>query len=219
MAALSHHVKNIMQGVRFGGDLVRMGLAQDDKPLLSQGWKLVERNQARIDELILDMLNYSKERPPGFEPTRLAEVVADVAELVAGRAAEGNVELKLELGEVPAVACDPEGVHRALLNIVGNAIDAVEESEIRAVTLTLSCDATWAEIAVSDSGPGLDPARAEELFRPFVSSKGSRGTGLGLPVSRKIAREHGGELTAEALDGGGSRFALRLPLAPRDTQP
>ena len=211
MAALSHHVKNIMQGVQFGGDLVRLGLAQDDKPLLAQGWKLVERNQARIDELILDMLNYSKERPPGIEPTSLAEIAADVVELVRGRAAESGVEVRLEPGDLPPIACDPEGLHRALLNVVSNAVDAAEEGDPKRVTVNLNLADGRAEIAVTDTGPGIDPTRAEELFKPFVSTKGSSGTGLGLPVSRKILREHGGDLTAEALPEGGSRFVLRLP--------
>ena len=80
IAALSHHIKNIMQGVRFGADMVRTALKDEDKDLLGKGWKLVERNQGRIDQLILDMLSYSKEREPAVEPTDLNKLCEDVLE-------------------------------------------------------------------------------------------------------------------------------------------
>src|SRR5439155_14325918 len=113
IAALSHHIKNIMQGVRFGADMVRTALADDDKDLLGKGWKLVERNQARIDQLILDMLSYSKEREPSIEPTDLNKLCEDVRDMVSGRAADRGVTLEWRPGAgVSAVPCDPEGIHR-----------------------------------------------------------------------------------------------------------
>ena len=79
------------------------------------------------------------------------------------------------------------------------------------VALRLAEDGQWVELDVTDNGPGVPADKVEEIFKPFVSTKGNRGTGLGLPVSRKVLREHGGDLTAEGL-AGGSRFRLRLPL-------
>ena len=212
MAALSHHVKNIMQGVRFGSDLVRLGLADDDRPLVAKGWKLVERNQARIDELILDMLSYSKEREPGREPTDLNALVADVADMIRGRALDLGATIDVRPGAVPPIACDPDGVHRALLNIVSNALDAVEASDVRRIRIETTASAGAVEVQVTDTGPGIDPAVGDDLFKPFVSTKGAKGTGLGLPVSRKILREHGGDLTVGPAAGGGAMFTLRLPV-------
>ena len=70
----------------------------------------------------------------------------------------------------------------------------------------------WARIIVLDNGPGVPPDKLEEIFKPFVSSKGAKGTGLGLPVSRKILREHGGDIVVQSQMGTGSKFILRLPL-------
>jgi signal transduction histidine kinase len=100
------------------------------------------------------------------------------------------------------------------LNVVGNALDAVEETENPAVTVATACDAErqWLRIEVRDNGPGIPTAKLADLFRPFVSTKGARGTGLGLPVSRKILREHGGDLTVDSDVGKGSTFTLRLPM-------
>ena len=215
IAAMSHHIKNIMQGVRFGADMVRTALKDDDKDLLGKGWKLVERNQARIDQLILDMLSYSKDREPAVEPTDLNKLCEDVLDLVRGRAQDRGVTLDWRKGSgVEAVQCDPEGIHRAVLNIVGNAIDAVEDrpNPRVAVQALLEADGNWVKIVVVDNGPGIPANEVEDIFRPFVSSKGSRGTGLGLPVSRKILREHGGDIHVQSIPEKGTKFTLRIPL-------
>ncbi len=215
IAALSHHIKNIMQGIVFGSDMVRAGLADKDENILLKGWKLVEKNQGKIHELVMDMLSFSKEREPAIEIIDLNKVVEDVLEVVRGRADEmkANMEVRLSpaLTEVPA---DPEGVHRALLNIVSNALDAVEgqDEPYVGVQTILEPSGQWARIVVIDRGPGIEPERLNDIFRPFVSSKGSRGTGLGLPVSRKIFREHGGDITVESIVGKGTKFILRLPM-------
>ena len=217
IAALSHHIKNIMQGVRFGGDMVRMGLDADDRDLLLKGWRLVEKNQAKIDDLILDMLSYSKEREPLAEPTDLPGLVEDVLDVVRGRAAERGVDLTARAAPgLPPVPCDPDGIHRALLNVVGNALDAVEGRDAPRVEVDtrLTDGGAWAEVEVRDNGPGIPADKLDDVFKPFVSTKGARGTGLGLPVSRKVLREHGGNLTAAAGPGGGTRFVLRLPVRP-----
>ena len=210
---MSHHIKNIMQGVRFGASMVRMGL-DGDRELLTKGWTLVEKNQARIDELILDMLNFSKEREPSIQTIDAVKLIEDVLEIVRGRLTERGIVLAfVPPVSFPPVMCDPDGIHRALLNIVGNAIDAIEDQPVARleVSLRLSEDGQWVELDVTDNGPGIPSDKVEEIFKPFVSTKGNRGTGLGLPVSRKVLREHGGDLTAEGLPGG-SRFRLRLPL-------
>jgi len=215
IAAMSHHIKNIMQGVRFGADMVRTALKDEDKELLGKGWKLVERNQARIDQLILDMLSYSKERDPAVEPTDLNKVCEDVLELVRGRTQDRGITLDWRPGSgVGAVACDPEGIHRAVLNLITNALDAVEDRPNPKVGLQalLEADGNWAKIIVIDNGSGIPAAELEDIFKPFMSSKGSRGTGLGLPVSRKILREHGGDILVQSVLDKGSKFTLRIPL-------
>ncbi len=215
IAALSHHIKNIMQGVRFGADMVRTAIKESDTDLLGKGWKLVERNQSRIDELILDMLSYSKEREPAVEPTDLNKLCEDVLEIIRGRATDRGVAIEWRPGVgVSVVPCDTEGIHRAALNLVSNAIDALEDhpNAKLSVQAILEPDGTWAKIIVMDNGPGIPTDKLEDIFRPFVSTKGSRGTGLGLPVSRKIVREHGGDILVQSVIDKGSKFTIRLPM-------
>jgi signal transduction histidine kinase len=215
IAALSHHIKNILQGLRSGSEILKMGLGEKNDAMLQQGWKIVEKNQGKIYELVMDMLSYSKEREPAIEETDLNQVVRDVVELLEGRAKEAGIKLELRAAEnLPRVQADPEGIHRALLNIVSNAFDAVEERKNPQVVVAtiLENDGQWARVVVLDNGMGVPPERQADIFRPFVSTKGARGTGLGLAVSRKILREHGGDIVLQSQPGKGSRFILRLPI-------
>lgn len=219
IAALSHHIKNILQGLRSGSEILKMGLDEKNDKLIQQGWRVAEKNQGKIYDLVMDMLSYSKERVPAVEAVDLNEAVKDIVELLAPRAQELNVQLEMKLGEnLPHVPADPEGLHRALLNVVGNAIDAVESRPEPKVTVGTRLDEQWARIVVLDNGVGIPPEKIGDIFKPFVSSKGARGTGLGLPVSRKVMREHGGDLTVQSQVGVGSKFTLRLPLKSPLTQ-
>jgi signal transduction histidine kinase/pSer/pThr/pTyr-binding forkhead associated (FHA) protein len=221
IAALSHHIKNIVQNLQSGGDLLRMGIKSMDQPLLQQGWRMTEKNLGKIQDLVMDMLSYSKEREPAIEPTNLNAVVREVVELLAPRAKERGVHLASRLDEsLPLVPVDPEGIHRALLNLVVNALEAVDESENPKVVIvsgrepiTDPTKGAWVRLQVADNGHGIPADKLGDIFKPFVSSKGARGTGLGLAVSRKILREHGGDIFVKSKGvGEGSVFSIRLPL-------
>lgn len=219
IAALSHHIKNILQGLRSGNEILKMGLDEKNDKLIQQGWRVAEKNQSRIYDLVMDMLSYSKDRVPAVEPTDINETAKDIVELLQPRAHELQAKLELSLGEsVPIVPVDPEGLHRALLNIITNAIDAVDGRPEPKVTVGTRADQSWVRIIVIDNGAGIQPKQLQEIFKPFVSTKGSRGTGLGLPVSRKILREHGGDLLVQSQVGVGSKFTLRLPVKSPLTQ-
>jgi signal transduction histidine kinase len=233
IASLSHHIKNILQGVRGGSYLIELGLgdhfaaaagAEPDKEALQKavdtirkGWAIVERNQERISSLVLDMLTFSKEREPDPRPSDLNQVVAEVVDLMASRAEELSVELIWRPARnMPTLLFDPEAIHRAVLNVVTNALDACDEKDDARVTVSAHYDdeAKLAQIVVEDNGAGIAPDDLEAIFTVFVSRKGGRGTGLGLPVTRKILEEHGGQVRVESTLGQGSTFTLDLPAAP-----
>ena len=213
-AAVSHHIKNILQGVRSANDLVEMGLGDDDLKMIRQGWGVVRRNQDRIFQLVMDMLTYSKERTPELALDDLNALVTEVVGLVKPRADEVSVVLETRLDPgMPKAWFDSEALHRALLNLIGNAMDAVEGRKSAAVTIStrLNRPDDRFEVAVEDNGPGIDRESLDSIFQVFVSTKGSRGTGLGLPVTRKIMLEHDGDVLVQSAVGAGSRFTLWLP--------
>lgn len=214
IAALSHHIKNILQGLRSGSEILKMGLRDKNDGMIQQGWRLAEKAQGKIYDLVMDMLTYSKEREPAIELTDINQIVRDVVELLEPRAHDLGVKLEMSLGEfLPNIPIDPEGIHRALLNVVGNALDAAEAIDQPHVTVaTRRAEEGWLRIVVLDNGGGIPPDKLEDIFKPFVSTKGAKGTGLGLPVSRKILREHGGDIIVQSQMYKGSKFTLRLPL-------
>lgn len=221
IAAISHHIKNILQGLQSGGDLIKLGLDDQNLEMARQGWAIMHKNQGRIYDLVLDMLNFSKEREPVLEETALPVLVKEVLELALGRRTDRpvKVETRFDSHHVTVMA-DAEGLHRALLNVVSNALDAVAEAPDPRIAVETrgSGDGRWVEIIVTDNGCGISPDRLADIFKPFHSSKGSRGTGLGLTVTRKILREHGGDVLVQSTPGQGSRFTLRLP-SPATPEP
>ena len=215
IATLSHHIKNILQGIRGGSYIVEMGLENEDLGVVEKGWEIVRRNQDKISSLVMDMLSFSKEREPDPVASDLVALVDDVVETVRQRAEESGAAIQWDRpSDLPRLLFDPVGISRAVLNVVTNAIDAVEGRPAAAVMITVQADseAGLARITVADNGAGMPPETLAEIFTLFVSTKGARGTGLGLTVSRKILREHGGDIRATSREGEGSTFVLELPL-------
>jgi len=215
IAMLSHHIKNILQGIRGGSYIVDMGLQADDLTVVRKGWDIVVRNQNKISSLVMDMLSFSKEREPDPVASDLVALVTDVVETLQQRAAEiGATIAWTPPPHVPRLLFDPEAMSRAILNVMTNALDAVEGRDGGLVTVGVTCDPAGriARITVSDNGAGMSAETLAEIFNLFVSTKGARGTGLGLTVSRKILREHGGDIVVSSTPGAGSTFVMEFPL-------
>jgi two-component system, NtrC family, sensor kinase len=215
IANLSHHVKNILQGVKGGSYLIEEGLKKEDFEVVRKGWRIVERNQDRISNMVMDMLSFSKERQPALVEGDLHALLGDVVDLMQVRAKESNVELRWQASQTAgSIAFDPDAMHRAVLNVVTNAIDAAAVRDLGIVEITTDFNVEKKRIAIciTDNGEGIAPADRERIFSLFESTKGARGTGLGLPVSRKILREHGGDISVESTPGHGTTFVLYWPM-------
>jgi signal transduction histidine kinase len=175
-------------------------------------------------------------------PSDLNEVAADVVELMTSRAQEKQVELRFVPAErLPKLTFDPEGMHRAILNVVTNAIDACDAAASQGseessddegqaeppprrqgrVEVCVGYDAAggMASVTVSDNGAGIPADEIDQIFSLFVSHKGGRGTGLGLTVSQKIVKEHGGRIAVASRIGEGSRFTLEIPAVLAEASP
>jgi two-component system NtrC family sensor kinase len=219
IATLSHHIKNILQGIRGGSYLIEEGLKDGDNDVVRRGWRIVEKNQERISNLVMDMLTFSKEREPELAPADLNETASDVVELLKSRAEEAGVSLVWQpRSALPHFPFDADLLLRAILNVVTNAIDACEKRDGARVEVSIEFvpGDRFVHVVVADNGEGIAEADLKRIFSVFESRKGARGTGLGLPVSQKILREHGGDIRVESTPGGGSRFYLELPAQALD---
>ena len=215
VALLSHHIKNILQALGAGIDVVGMGLAGNDLRKARTAWPIVERNLGRINELILNMLAFSKDREPLRESVNVNHVIQECLDLAGPRADERSVALLSDLDDISPIPADAAGLHQAFLNLVHNALDAVED-KTGAVTVATCYDSANRQVVVSvmDNGRGIEPDRLDEIFTPFYSAKGQRGTGLGLTVARKIVQEHRGTVEVVSKVGEGTTFTVTLPALP-----
>jgi len=123
------------------------------------------------------------------------------------------VALEFDRGELGTVYVDGRAIYRVILNLLMNAVEACEAREEgpRSVTLTTRAESQGSIIEVRDTGVGIPPEIRDKLSQAFVSTKGSRGTGLGLACSYKIVREHGGSIEVDSEVGQGTTFTVFLP--------
>ena len=219
IATLSHHIKNILQGIHGGSYLVEMGLDKNDLGVTDKGWGIVRRNQQKISSLVMDMLSFSKDRKPEPSPSDIPALLAEIIETVKQRAEDAAISVHYKTPDnFPVLLCDTEALSRAILNVVTNAIDAVEEQSDGTVNITTEINEKRevVHVRVTDNGPGIPAETLPDIFNLFVSTKGAKGTGLGLTVSQKILREHGGDISVESTATHGTCFTLSFPLILSD---
>jgi signal transduction histidine kinase len=217
VAGIAHAVKNMAGGLKGGTFVLEKGIELNNNTYLHQGWDMVKGNVEKLRRMALDMLSYSKEREPEYRLCDPNEPARQVADLMEPQARERGVALEVDLDDtLPKLWFDPEGIYRCLLNLVSNAIDACADfecyTEKEKVRLRSLKSQGWAaEYQVIDNGCGMDEETKEKLFQSFFSTKGSRGTGLGLMITKKIVEEHGGTISVESEKEKGSKFVIRLP--------
>lgn len=214
VAFMSHHIKNLLQALSAGIDVVEMGLDRNNIDKAKKSWPVVRRNIGRVNELMLNMLAYSKDREPLLENVNLNHVISECIELQAPSADEREVAILTDLEDIPPIPADEPGLRQVLTNLLTNALDAVEDNH-GAITVASRYEADQKQVSVSvtDNGPGIPKGKMGEIFNPFWSSKGQKGTGLGLAVAKKIMDEHGGLITVESPPREGAVFTIVLPVA------
>jgi signal transduction histidine kinase/pSer/pThr/pTyr-binding forkhead associated (FHA) protein len=213
-AALSHSIKNILQALRGGADVVELGLRNSNLPQTTKGWRIVERNLDKIYNLTLNLLAYSKAREPLLELVNPKVLIDDCVELASTAA---NDKAAMVVADVekdhPAIPLDAHGMHQALMNLLTNAVDAVEPSKgLIRVICRYHAESKSSIIEIIDNGAGIPQTMQGHLFELFHSTKGNRGTGLGLAVARKIVEEHEGSISVHSAPGEGTTFTIRLPV-------
>jgi two-component system, NtrC family, sensor kinase len=213
-AALSHSIKNILQALRGGADVVEIGLRTANIPQAAKGWRIVDRNLEKIYNLTMNLLAYSRPREPKLEPINPKVVIEECVELIASAANDKGVMAVADVEpDTPAVPADPDGLHQVLMNLLNNSLDAVEPQKgLIRVVCRYDSENKQMIIEVIDNGVGIPPNLMSHMFELFHSTKGNRGTGLGLAVAKKIIDEHDGSITVKSKQGEGTTFTIRLPV-------
>ncbi len=217
VAFLSHHIKNILQALGAGIDVVEIAINADDMGRVHDAWPIVQRGLDRINALILNMLAFSKDREPLLKNVNVGQVLRECVELASPAADERRIALMTELPDIMEIPADAAGLNQAFLNLITNAMDAVEdETGVITVSARLDTMNRCIVVQVADNGSGIDSEKINDIFTPFFSSKGQKGTGLGLAVARKVVEEHHGQILVSSEPSSGTTFTINLPIQRKD---
>ena len=211
-AGVAHELRNPLTAVKMLLETSREDLESRGVP--SEDLAIIEQEVRRLEKSLQAFLDFA--RPPKMQRRRtdLVEIIDQALALVSGRTRKQGVGVEFDPGEAPLwIEADGEQLRQLLVNLAMNALDAMPAGGKLIVRIARPRPAEAVEVHVIDTGPGVSPDVMPRLFQPFVSSK-ETGLGLGLVVSRRIAEEHGGRLTAVNL-AQGACFTLRLPAPQR----
>jgi PAS domain S-box-containing protein len=216
VGSISHGIKGLLTGLDGGIYMVNSGFKKEKPERVEKGWDMVQRNVERIRSMVLDILYYAKDRELAVEDVDLAALVAEFRDGLEKKASDANTAVEIEIADDSGLLSgDPQAIRAMLLNLLENSLDACrmdKEQEDHTLRLAIRREDPWMKIEVEDNGIGMDQETREKIFSLFFSSKGIKGTGLGLFISNKIVDKHGGDIVVESEPGRGTRFEVRLPL-------
>lgn len=213
-AGLAHEIKNPLSTIRMNLEMLRedwKGASGPREVKALRKFDLLEREVRRLEEIVQSFLRFSRGLDLKLVRASLNPVVAEVLELALPELEKKSIRLRSALEPaLPDALFDPNQVKQALVNVIVNAEQAMERGgELIVRTKTLEGDVA---IDVIDTGCGIAPESLPRVFQPYYSTK-KGGTGLGLPMTRRIVEEHGGRITIASEPGRGTQVTLRFPPA------
>ena len=220
VGSIAHSIKGLASSLDGGMYMMGSGFEKNDKKRIEKGWDIVKRNVSRMRSMLSDILYYAKDRESQYETINIHQFMIDVASIMESKAQSFNVNfiynVPSSLGEFDM---DQTAMRSALINILENAFDACRKDMSKSSHhVTFSVDVNEYQesiiIDVIDDGIGMDQETQEKIFSLFFSSKGLEGTGLGLFISNKIIKGHGGTIHVTSQPGKGVHFRIVLPKRP-----
>jgi signal transduction histidine kinase len=212
-AGIAHEIKNPLTGIAAAITIIKDDFDPAD-PRTEIVNEVLEQIK-RLDKTVNDLLFFGKPTHPELAHTNLNSVVQKTLMFAAQHRSGKNIEKKLELEEnLPPVYVDPKQIQQVLLNLILNALQAMQNGGVLTVRTELAeADGKqWARVAIADTGPGIPAQLLPKIFTPFFTTK-AQGTGLGLAICHKLVTQHGGRLDVASEDGKGTIFTVDLPLA------
>ncbi|MDM8554401.1 response regulator [Desulfococcaceae bacterium HSG7] len=215
IGSISHSIKGILTGMDGGLYLLDSGLRTRNYDRIHNGNETVKLMAGRIRKMVLDVLYYAKERQLQLTQINTAEFALDVASAVKTKMKQAGVRFKTDFGSTSQViTIDTAQMRPALINILENAVDACVEDcskDAHEIIFSVKQNNQSAIFSIKDNGMGMNRETCENMFTLFFSSKGHKGTGLGLFISNRIIEQHGGTIIIESAPTEGSLFTIRIP--------
>ncbi len=207
-AQVAHEINNPLTSVLGFASLLAEELPEDSS--MRQDAALIVSEAARARDIVRDLLDFSRQRPFFPQPTDLDDVLRQVVVLVRMQGVQGVTIDERYAGDLPPVEVDPARMKQVFLNIMNNAVQAMQNGGLLTVETRAAADEV--RVAIADNGPGIASENLARIFEPFFTTKPETiGTGLGLSVSVGIVRQHGGSIDVESEPGRGSTFIIKVP--------
>ena len=215
IGSISHGIKGLLTGLDGGIYLTDSGFEKENQKIVKEGWEIVKLMVDRIRKMVLDILFYAKERDLKWEKADVLSFANDVALVFEPKIKTRDIEFVRDFDDsLGNFEIDTGFVHSALINILGNAVDAClkdKSGKSHKIFFKASQDDDHIIFDIQDNGIGMDRESVKKIFTLFYSSKGNKGTGLGLFISDKIIRQHEGEIRVISEPGQGASFCIRIP--------
>lgn len=216
VGSLSHGIKGLLTGIDSGVYLINSGLAKENGQRTREGVQIVQDTTERLKRVVLDILFYAKERDFKKETIAVRSFVDEMSRVVDSKIQSYGFSFVKHCEEDPGeFTIDANCVLQAMMNIFENAINACSEdpdkSKAQIITLTIRPEEGGVCFDIADTGKGMDEETRNNMFNLFFSTRGSKGTGLGLFVTRQIIEDHGGSIGVESEPGKGSVVTVCIP--------
>jgi signal transduction histidine kinase len=215
-ASIAHEIRNPITAAK---SLVQQMEEEPAAPENVEYARVALEELARVERSVSHLLRFARDEEMRVAPLRLRDVIDSALETFRDRLERSEVELDVQLDSDGELRGDPEQLRRVVINLVGNAIDAIDESATPRgrveVHMGENLAATHVWLRIADNGPGIEDAASGRIFSPFYTSK-ANGTGLGLPICKKLVEAHGGTIEVKSEPGGGAEFLLSFAKAESD---
>ena len=210
IGSVSHGIKGLLTGLDGGMYLLDAGFKKENQQQIREGWDIVRFMVGRIRDMVLDILYYAKEKDLKWETVDVLGFVEEIMQTMAPKIKAADIAFRHHIDpSIGHFQVDAGIVRSALLNIIENAVEACRcdrSGRPHEIVFEIAQDVSHICFIVSDNGIGMDAASQANVFTPFFSSKGEHGTGLGLFISNRILKQHGGRITLDLRPGIGDPF-------------
>jgi signal transduction histidine kinase len=216
MGTIAHGIKGVLTGLSGGLYLIDSGYRRQQPDKLQEGITIARQMIQRMERVVFDILYYTKKRTLKLEKIEAEAIAADIAGTFAPKLEGTGIDFVTEFQATGIVLeADTTMLRSALINILENAADACAadpKKENRRVAFRLTAQEERVVFEIEDNGSGMDAEAQKMVFDLFYSTKGNKGTGLGMFITDKIIRQHGGTIELESAPGRGTRYRVTLPL-------
>ncbi len=220
ITGIQHSIKNMLNVMKGGAYMVKLGLKKDDKAMLTEGWEMVRGGMEDMTQMSMSMLDFARTRKLKLRAIDLGELLKKIHSISHAKFSDAGVVLSLDIPNgCPEVVCDEDGIRSVVMDLISNALDACswkqyDPGETPEVVMRIvpSPGDQRVEIQVQDNAEGMTEEVRKRVFTPFFSTKEKKGTGMGLAVVARIVESHEGDTYVESAPGKGATFRVSLPI-------